>query len=266
MIKPSEQLLSNQKAQAKAVALFVSDVHLCDALPRTTRCFLNFLQDHALQAEQVFLLGDLFEYWAGDDDVSPYNQKIVDALHAVNEAGVKLFWIAGNRDFLVGEDFARQTGVQLLNDPSELVLAGRHLLISHGDALCTDDLDYMAFRAMVRRSEWQTQFLSKALSERKAIIEGMRKASSQEQKNKTMAIMDVNQTAVSVLCQEYPGATLIHGHTHRTAIHTETYATRYVLPDWDCEHITEQRGGFLRLDADGSLQFIDITFEWQAGS
>lgn len=248
---------SDQQAQPKAVALFVSDVHLSDVLPDTTEAFLRFLATQAIHAERVYLLGDLFEYWAGDDDSeTPYNHTIITALRAVSDAGVKLYWIAGNRDFLVGEGFAHLTSVQLLNDPHELQLAGRHLLISHGDALCTDDVSYMEFRSMVRKPAWQAQFLAKPLSERKAIIQGMRQASNSEQKNKSMAIMDVNQNAVARWFEQFPGTSLIHGHTHRTATHTEAHGLRYVLPDWDCDHASTPRGGYLRLEVDGQLQFI----------
>jgi UDP-2,3-diacylglucosamine hydrolase len=253
----SDNKHNDQKAQPKAVALFVSDVHLSDALPHTTEAFLQFLTTQAVHAERLYLLGDLFEYWAGDDDgATPYNHSIIAALTTVSDAGTKLYWIAGNRDFLVGEDFALQTAAQLLEDPHELQLAGQHLLISHGDALCTDDVSYMAFRSMVRDPAWQKQFLSKPLSERKAIIQSMRQASNSEQKSKSMAIMDVNQNAVARLCEQYPGASLIHGHTHRTATHTEAHGLRYVLPDWDCDHTSTPRGGYLRLEADGKLQFI----------
>lgn len=248
---------TDHKAQPKAVALFVSDVHLSDALPHTTVAFLQFLATKAMQAERLYLLGDLFEYWAGDDDgETPYNHAIIAALRATSDAGVELYWIAGNRDFLVGESFAHQTAAQILDDPHELQLAGQHLLISHGDALCTDDVGYMAFRSMVRDPAWQEQFLNKPLTERKAIIQGMRQASNSEQKNKSMAIMDVNQNAVARLCEQYPGASLIHGHTHRAAMHTEAHGLRYVLPDWDCDHASTPRGGYLRLEADGKLQFI----------
>ncbi|MFZ6800316.1 UDP-2,3-diacylglucosamine diphosphatase [Undibacterium sp. Di24W] len=253
----SNDTASDQKAQPNAVALFVSDVHLSDALPHTTEKFLQFLAIQAVQAQRLYVLGDLFEYWAGDDDCeTPYNDSIVTALRAVSDNGVELYWIAGNRDFLVGEDFAQRTGAQLLEDPHELQLAGQHLLISHGDALCTDDVSYMAFRSMVRNPAWQEQFLAKPLSERKAIIQGMRQASSSEQKNKSMTIMDVNQNAVAHLCEQYQGASLIHGHTHRTAMHSEAYGLRYVLPDWDCDRASKLRGGYLQLEADGKLQFF----------
>lgn len=247
------------KAQSEPIALFVSDIHLSEALPKTTTSFLNFLNTHAIRAEHVYLLGDLFEYWAGDDDCdSSYHQQIIQALRTLTDRGVQMYWIAGNRDFLIGEHFASLTGIQMLNDPCQLQLAGRQLLVSHGDALCTDDVDYMAFRSVVRQSAWQAQFLTKPLSERKAIIEGMRHASNSEQQNKSMAIMDVNLSAVSKLHQQFPNSLLIHGHTHRTALHHEAEGLRYVLPDWDCDHADKPRGGWLQLTPDGILNFVHL--------
>jgi UDP-2,3-diacylglucosamine hydrolase len=245
--------------QVKDLAFFVSDVHLSNALPHTTECFLSFLHTHAINAEHVYLLGDLFEYWAGDDDCEDsFNQRIIKAFRELSDIGVKLFWIAGNRDFLVGENFAKKTGVQLLPDPSQIHLAGHHFIISHGDALCTDDTSYMTFRAMVRQPEWQSVFLSRPLAERKAIIFNMRKASNAEQQNKSMEIMDVNLHAVNALLQQYPSSALIHGHTHRNATHQEEYGMRYVLPDWDCDQDANKRGGWLRLDASGKLEFMYV--------
>lgn len=253
---PTSSTKQESQTQTKTLALFLSDIHLSENLPRTTERFLSFLQTQAIHTERLYLLGDLFEYWAGDDDsAAPYNQRIVDALRKLSDAGVELFWIAGNRDFLVGEEFAALTGAKRLNDPSTLHLADKDFIIAHGDALCTDDVDYMAFRSMVRQSAWQSQFLAKPLAERKAIIAAMRQASSSEQQNKSMAIMDVNQAAVSQLCQKHPGSTLIHGHTHRTALHQEAHGLRYVLPDWDCDHAPKIRGGWLSLFANGNLEF-----------
>lgn len=255
----STENTAKQKAQANKLALFVSDVHLSPALPKTTERFLSFLRHQARETERLYILGDLFEYWAGDDDLDDaYNQIVVQALKQVSDDGVKLFWIAGNRDFLIGSKFCETIGAKALNDPSLLELNGKHLLISHGDALCTDDTGYMQFRQMVRNPIWQEQFLKKPLSERKAIIEGMRKMSHQEQQNKRMEIMDVNLIAVNDLVKAYPGCTLIHGHTHRNAIHDEEFAPRYVLPDWDFDHSVHTRGGYLALEHDGQLRFVNL--------
>ncbi|MBR7798822.1 UDP-2,3-diacylglucosamine diphosphatase [Undibacterium sp. FT137W] len=242
--------------QSRFPALFVSDVHLSENLPRTTEFFLHFLKQKASQAQQLFLLGDLFEYWAGDDDgASPYHQIIIQALRKLSDNGVKLYWIAGNRDFLIGNHFAQEAGVHLLPDPTFITIEGRKLLLSHGDSLCTDDHDYMTFRSMVRETAWQNQFLTLPLTERKAIIDTMRSTSASAQNQKSMTIMDVNQNAVEQLLLNYPECTFIHGHTHRTAIHQHGNYERYVLPDWDYDQIGHQRGGWLELDSGGELRF-----------
>lgn len=244
------------KKASTSLALFVSDIHLSETMPETSQAFLHFLRGAATQTEQLFVLGDLFEYWAGDDDCDdPYHQEIIKALAALTHAGVQLFWIAGNRDFLVGAQFAEKTGMQRLADPSTHEIAGLKLLLSHGDILCTDDVNYMQFRQMVRQTAWQQQFLQKPLAERKAIIQGMREASMQDQRQKTMAIMDVNQPAVDALMGAHNAPILIHGHTHRTAQHQEASGIRYVLPDWDCDNAQIKRGGYLSISHSGHIQF-----------
>lgn len=258
-MKLSKDAAATTKAQARKLALFVSDVHLSPALPKTTERFLSFLSHQARDTESLYILGDLFEYWAGDDDLNdPYISSIVKALKSVSESGVGLFWIAGNRDFLIGAQFCATIGAQALVDPTLHELGGKPFLLSHGDALCTDDYSYMQFREMVRNPAWQQQFLRKPLSERKAIIEGMRKMSHQEQQTKRMEIMDVNLNAVNDLVKAHPGCTLIHGHTHRNAIHREEFAERYVLQDWDFDHSAQARGGYLELDHQGQLRFIHL--------
>lgn len=241
----------------KLLALFASDIHLHPALPCTTTAFFDFLEQHASQAERLYLLGDLFEYWAGDDDISdPYHQQVINALRAVRDAGVRVFWIGGNRDFLIAERFAHATGVEILPDPSTIHLADQSIVIAHGDAQCTDDVSYMAFRRTVREKQWQKDFLALPLAQRKAIIEGMRKESKSGQKEKTMAIMDVNPNAISRLFLEHQARTIIHGHTHRPARHQHPEGMRYVLPDWDCDaEGQEPRGGWLMLYDNGEILF-----------
>lgn len=243
---------------AQAVALFISDLHLQAAHPRTTHAFLDFLRVQARQTKQLYLLGDLFEYWAGDDDLeTPYNHQIVDAVRQVSDDGVQVFWIAGNRDFLVGDVFAQAAGLSILPDPSVIYVAGRRLAIAHGDAQCTDDLGYMAFRAQVRQPQWQMQFLALPLAQRKTIIAGVRKESQDEQRHKSMELMDVNAAAVNALFDATATTTLIHGHTHRPARHLSgddaNARTRYVLPDWDYEGDL-QRGGWIAIDAGGVIR------------
>lgn len=247
------------EVQPKLFALFASDIHLQPSLPRTTQLFLNFLKLQAPKAERLYLLGDLFEYWAGDDDIATsYHQEIIAALRAVSDAGTKIFWIAGNRDFLIGERFASATGAQLLADPSIIKIAGQSIIITHGDAQCTDDVAYMSFRSMVRHEQWQLEFLSLPLSKRKTIIEGLRKDSKIEQKEKSLAIMDVNSEAISQLFLDNHVDTIIHGHTHRPAKHQHAEGVRYVLPDWECDMKDEElRGGWLAIHANGEIFLHD---------
>ncbi|OWY31098.1 UDP-2,3-diacylglucosamine diphosphatase [Herbaspirillum robiniae] len=247
-----------QKAQP-TVALFVSDLHLQASLPRTAAAFLAFLQTHARQTQRLYLLGDIFEYWAGDDDLAtPFNQQIADAIKAVREHGVEIFWIAGNRDFLVSQGFADAAGLTLLDDPHVVTLAGRTLALAHGDAQCTDDQAYMAFRAQVRQPAYQQQFLAMPLAQRKAIIEGMRKNSQDANQNKSYEIMDVNAGAIDQLFAQTGTDTLIHGHTHRPALHRldDGKRLRYVLPDWEYD-VETPRGGWISLTADGALHRYD---------
>lgn len=232
-------------------SLFISDLHLCASRPAITAAFIRFLQNTAKQAENLFILGDLFEYWAGDDDLgSPEHQAIIQALKAISDAGTQLYFIHGNRDFLIAQAFAKATDATLLKDPSKLKLYENTVLLSHGDALCTDDINYQAFRTQVRSPAWQNTFLAQALSERKAQIEALRLRSEQEKSYKTADIMDVNQEAVAALVREYQyPALLIHGHTHRPAVHTLSIdgktCQRIVLGDW------YEQGSCLRLDSTG---------------
>ncbi len=235
-------------------ALFVSDLHLSPHMPATADAFFRFLDQQAAQARQLYLLGDIFEYWAGDDDLDdPFNRRVADALRALSDGGVALFWLAGNRDFLAGEGFARATGATLLPDPFVAEIAGRRILLLHGDAQCTDDTAYMAFRQQVRSPDWQRAFLARPLAERKAIIAGMREGSRDAQRGKTMDIMDVNPDAIAALFDAEKVTLMIHGHTHRPADHRSDAGVRHVLPDWDCDHGTP-RGGWIAIDGDGSLQ------------
>jgi UDP-2,3-diacylglucosamine hydrolase len=249
---------NSQKAQSETVALFVSDVHLHASLPKTTQAFIDFLQNRAKDTQRLYLLGDLFEYWAGDDDLeTPYHRQIADAIRAVSDAGVAVYWIAGNRDFLVGQTFAQTAGLALLPDPHAEEIAGQRVVLIHGDAQCTDDHAYMAFRAQVRQSEWQAKFLSQSLAQRKAIIEGMRSGSREAQRSKSYEIMDVNPAAIISLFDTMDAAVMIHGHTHRPATHIyeseEKTRVRHVLPDWDCDG-ESPRGGWLAMDANGDVR------------
>lgn len=246
------------KAQPEMAAFFISDLHLQAVRPRTTQAFFDFLSRHAMQAQQLYLLGDIFEYWAGDDDiVTPFNQSVIAAIRAVSDAGITVFWMAGNRDFLVATDFAKASGVVLLPDPFVATIAGQRITLAHGDAQCTDDMAYMAFRRQVRKQAWQNQFLAMPLEQRKAIIEGLRNDSRHQQQGKSYAIMDVNMTTIESLLCNTGTAIMIHGHTHRPARHVVAQGKhphiRYVLPDWECD-TSIQRGGWLGIDTTGSIK------------
>ncbi|MDY7578625.1 UDP-2,3-diacylglucosamine diphosphatase [Herbaspirillum sp. RTI4] len=258
-------LNSISAAQPSTVALFVSDLHLQASLPRTADRFFRFLQEQAMQTSQLFLLGDIFEYWAGDDDLTtPFNHTVAQALRQVSDAGVGIFWIAGNRDFLAGADFAAAAGLTLLPDPFVLDSAGLRIALAHGDAQCTDDTSYMAFRQQVRQADWQKTFLALPLAQRKAIIEGLRKNSQAATSEKTEEIMDVNGAAIDALFDSVDTNILIHGHTHRPALHVHAGANgerlRYVLPDWDYD-AEPARGGWITLGGDGVLQRYDVDGE-----
>ena len=244
------------------LALFISDLHLQESLPQTAQAFIDFLQQYAGKVKHLFILGDLFEYWAGDDDLEvAFHQRIAKALRAVSQAGTKLYWIAGNRDFLIGAQFATAVGAELLAEPFVTTIAGQKIVLLHGDAQCTDDIAYMAFRDQVRQPDWQTAFLAQPLAQRKAIIAGLREGSRAAQQMKSAQIMDVNQAAIDAVFSATDTNLMIHGHTHRPARHV-TFSDgqerqRLVLPDWDCDQ-APTRGGYLALCADGSMTRLDV--------
>ncbi len=245
-------------AQPETLALFVSDLHLSPDLPKTTEAFFGFLRDHALHTKALYLLGDIFEYWAGDDDLEdPFHRAVIRKLRSASDHGVSVYWIGGNRDFLVGEAFATACGMRLLSEPHVAEIAGKRVLLLHGDAQCTDDTAYMAFRSQVRDPEWQRAFLARSLAERKAIISGMREGSRQAQRDKPMAIMDVNAGEIADLFEAYAVPLMIHGHTHRPQIHEHDGRIRHVLPDWDCD-TDVVRGGWIAMDAAGEIVRVNV--------
>jgi UDP-2,3-diacylglucosamine hydrolase len=240
----------------RAEAVFISDLHLCAEQPAITQAFFDFLgRAVAGKTDRLFILGDLFEYWVGDDDLGDVlNQRIAQALRQLAESGIALFFIAGNRDFLIGSRFAEAAGVTLLPDPHLAHFKNCDILLSHGDALCIDDADYQAFRAMVREPAWQAAFLAQPLALRHAQITDMRQQSERAKMHKPATIMDVNQTAVAGLFRSTGQTLFIHGHTHRPAHHRLTVDAiareRWVLTDWDAQ-AKPPRGGGLVLDQDG---------------
>lgn len=226
--------------------LFISDLHLNADEPATVLRFERFCRDIAPGSDAIYILGDFFEYWAGDDDAcAPFNAQIVSLLQQLSAQVGAVYLSHGNRDFLLGEAFAKEAGVILLPDPTLVDLYGRQAILTHGDALCTDDLAYQQFRAMVRNPQWQTQFLTQPLTVRKAIAEDLRRKSEASKQEKSAAIMDVNAEAVSALFRQYGSRDLIHGHTHRPACHAVQVdganCQRWVLPDW-----YEGKWGYLR--------------------
>lgn len=232
-------------------SLFVSDLHLWPSRPAITALFIDFLAQRACRAEALYILGDLFEYWAGDDDLDEaHHRSVIDALAACAASGTRIYFMHGNRDFLIARRFAEAAQATLLSDPTLLVLYGQRTLLSHGDAYCTDDTAYQDFRRQVREPSWQAQFLSQPLAARKAQIEAIRQRSEQEKSQKAEDIMDVNPAAITQLLREHHYPPLfIHGHTHRPAMHRHMVdghlCQRWVLGDW------YDQGSCLRVDASG---------------
>ena len=216
--------------------LFISDLHLDPERPTVTELFLELLTTRAANAEALYILGDLFEAWVGDDDASPMNQTVCAGLKKCATSGTPVFIMHGNRDFLLAAEFADASGATLLEEPALIDLYGTPTLLMHGDLLCTDDKEYMAFRAMVRDPQWQQQLLSKSLQERQLIASEMRNKSREQTGGKPESIMDVNQEAVIETMTGHKVQRLIHGHTHRPAIHdlliSGQPARRIVLGDW----------------------------------
>jgi UDP-2,3-diacylglucosamine hydrolase len=229
--------------------LFISDLHLDPERPAVTKLFLEFLATRARDADAVYILGDLFEAWIGDDDASPLNLEVIQGIRACVDAGTPLFVMHGNRDFLLGEQFAGQSGCTLLQDPACIDLYGTPTLLMHGDLLCTDDTDYLAFRDRVRDSDWQAELLAKPLAVRREMAAEMRRNSREKTAGKPESIMDVNPAAVRDAMTQHGVLQLIHGHTHRPGVHTQDIAgqpaRRYVLGDW------YDQGSLLECDRDG---------------
>ncbi|MBS1205455.1 MAG: UDP-2,3-diacylglucosamine hydrolase [Proteobacteria bacterium] len=219
--------------------LFIADLHLQTEEPAITAGFLRFLAGEARQADALYILGDLFEAWIGDDDPNPLHQQIASAIKSLIESGVPCYFIHGNRDFLLGKRFARQSGMQLLTEAKVLDLYGRNVLIMHGDTLCTDDAGYQAFRKKVHTPWIQTLFLALPLFIRRRVAARMRAESKAANSSKSLEIMDVNPQAVIDVMEKHRVQWLIHGHTHRPAIHELTAnnapAYRAVLGAWHSE-------------------------------
>lgn len=215
---------------------FISDLHLSAEQPALTQLFAQYLQLQACKADALFILGDMFEVWLGDDMVLAEYQVAIDAIKELTGNGVAVYVMYGNRDFLMREQFEKMTGAQLINDPTIIDLFGTPTLLMHGDTLCTDDTEYQAFRNMVRNPDWQNDFLSKPADERLAIASDYREKSKVATQHKANDIMDVNQQQVESVMREHNVTQLIHGHTHRPGHHQfnieKNDVKRLVLADW----------------------------------
>ncbi|HEY5654792.1 MAG TPA: UDP-2,3-diacylglucosamine diphosphatase [Woeseiaceae bacterium] len=231
--------------------LFISDLHLNAGNPAIGEQFLDFLNGEAQDAAALYILGDLFESWVGDDDPDPYYASIKQALRRFTDGGVATFAMHGNRDFMLGARFAAETGISLLADPVIHTIAGSPVILSHGDALCTDDVAYQASRTMTRDPAWQAMMLEKTLQERLDFAAEARRQSRAYAMQVSEDIADVNQAAVESLMRELQTFTLLHGHTHRPAVHEFQVdgqaARRIVLGDW------YEQGSVVRWDESGPV-------------
>ena len=234
--------------------LFISDLHLDPERPAITELFARFIGGEAREADALYILGDLFEAWVGDDDPSEAGAFVAERLHALQGAGVPVYFMRGNRDFLLGEDYARRSGATILPDPAVVMLHGKPALLTHGDLLCTDDVAYQQFRAQTREPQWQRQFLGQPLQARIAFA-GQARAASQAHQGGLKAqgtmetITDASPLAVEETFARYGIDRIIHGHTHRPAVHETTGGTRIVLGDW------YEQGSVLRVTPDS----MDLT-------
>jgi len=241
-------------------ALFISDLHLDESRPNITQAFIRFMAQKAPTADALYILGDFFEVWIGDDDPAEFNQSIIAVLGAFTDSGKALFVMVGNRDFLIGQDFAKQTGATLLDDPTLIELDGTPTLLMHGDSLCTQDLEYMAFRQQARSAAWQQQVLSQPIDARRALAAQIRAQSKSMNSLKAEDIMDVTPDEVITTMNHFGAVRMIHGHTHRPARHPVnlgcTEGERIVLGDWD------EQLWWLEASNDGiSLESLNIDTE-----
>lgn len=217
--------------------LFISDLHLEEERRDITDAFLGFLDDRAVNASALYILGDFFEAWIGDDERTPLQEEVAAGLKKITDAGVDLFLMHGNRDFLIGQDFCDRVGATLLDDPTVIDLYGTPTLLMHGDSLCTADVEYQKFRANMRNPQWQAMFLKRPLEDRQLVARQLRQMSMAKNQGKQESIMDVTPEEVTREFEAHGVQRMIHGHTHRPAVHDSEAngqpATRFVLGDWD---------------------------------
>ncbi|WP_028216939.1 UDP-2,3-diacylglucosamine diphosphatase [Paraburkholderia oxyphila] len=230
---------------------FISDLHLSEAIPRTVAAFEHFINVTADQADSVFILGDLFEYWIGDDMLAdPFFARMTALMHTLSERGIALYIMHGNRDFLLGRRFMKAAGAIWLPDPIAITAFGTRIALAHGDALCTDDRGYQFFRRFARNRLAQLLFLAWPFRWRRRLAERMRHKSEAGRERPALPKYDVTTKGVAALFRRARANAIIHGHTHRPARHQEPGGTRWVLPDWELDH-GKPRGGYLRVDAEG---------------
>lgn len=237
---------------------FISDLHLDEKHPEITACFLRFLNEQASKCDALYVLGDLFEFWIGDDDLTEFNQQVIKAFKTLTQAGVPVYFIKGNRDFLIGNRFEKMTGIKLLPDPCLIDLYGKPTLLMHGDLLCIDDQKYQAFRRKAHNPILQKLFSWLPLKWRRHLANKARQKSQAYTQKTNLQIQDVNQTEVERIMGKFDANLLIHGHTHRPAIHEFTLnnipAQRIVLNAW------HGHGGGLEVSANALNSFtIDAT-------
>jgi len=245
-----DSLISLQPADARPV-YFISDIHLSEAIPKTVAVFEYFIERIANDAQAVYILGDLFEYWMGDDMlVTPFAKKISAQLRTLAARGIALYIMPGNRDFLLGPHFAQAAGAKLLNDPLMIDAFSLQIVLAHGDAQCTADRFYQGYRRIARYPAVQRFFLSWPLRWRLALATRIRTRSEARKRPRERVLGDVTEAAVSQLFAQSGATMMIHGHTHRPAQHQHGAATRWVLPDWNYDY-GPSRGGYLKLDQNG---------------
>ncbi|MCK5395393.1 MAG: UDP-2,3-diacylglucosamine diphosphatase [Gammaproteobacteria bacterium] len=239
--------------------VFISDLHLMPERPQTMELFVRFVDDIASKTDALYILGDFLEIWWGDDDpATAYTDVFNSLVNLSKNQKTDVYLMHGNRDFLIGESLAKRCHFEIIDDPHKINIQGKDALLMHGDTLCIDDVEYQKFRQMVRNKEWQQQFLSKSLEERYQIAKAIREKSQQATKDKDEYIMDVNQEETKKVFLDNNVELIIHGHTHRPAIHLKTInnndTTRIVLGDW---HDT---GSYLRINdtSDYKLQTFSM--------
>lgn len=232
--------------------LFISDLHLSRDYPDTLKRFEAFASALSEQVCQLYMLGDVFDLWIGDDGTEALGHRMIESqLRRIASAGVTLFFLPGNRDFLVGEDFAKRTGCQLLPDPSIIEIDGQRVYLTHGDALCTDDIEHQQNRSVMLSAKWRQAFLNQSIEARLDTAHSLRRRSDAAKQSKSMAIMDINQAHLEKTMRENKVRIVIHGHTHKPGIHqfdlNGQEAKRFVLGDWHAQNsvLTYRNGEFV---------------------